>query len=88
MEAVRQCQAAIQGFGQAREDHPYSRLFSTGNGISHQSASWINIPQQRRELNEASVEVAAPGEGVLATCRVNNSQICEAAGTCEFPLVR
>ena len=48
----------------------------------------INPLQQCRELEEASLEVAAPDEGVRARDRVERSEIPFAMGFCQFPLCR
>ena len=75
MEAVRQCQVAILVSERVREDHLHSRLFSTGNVIIIYYVASINAPQQCNELEEASVEVAAPDEGVRASGRVESVEI-------------
>ena len=64
-EAARQCDVAMPVSERVREDHLcVSRLSSAGGVAIRYQVAWINGAQQCSKLDEVSVEVATPDEGI------------------------
>ena len=72
-----------------REDHLCdSRLFSTGSVAIRYQVAWINGTQQCSKLDEASVEVATPDEGIRSRHVVEGFEVAHAPIRRETPRFR